>query len=148
MNSEANQEEEPKDKHANVRLLSRLLENRKLAWWMIGGSGIYFLLSLAGMKIYVCPIKETTGLLCPGCGLTGGAKALMRGDLATATHSNWFTLFLALFWIAVAVGLIIPDAASKRYIAWVRKSEEITKWPYFFAIAAIFYALTRNTFVR
>ena len=149
MSSKSSNTDSPqRDKHPNVRLLSKLIENKKLGWWMLGGSSLYFLLHLGGLKVYICPLRSLTGWKCPGCGLTGGAHALLKGDLSAALHSNWFTLFLALFWIAVAIGLIIPEPARKSYIAWVRKSEEITKWPYIFGLIAIIYTLTRNSLIE
>lgn len=41
MGSQANHEDEPKDKHTRIRLLTILLENRKLGWLMLGGGLAY-----------------------------------------------------------------------------------------------------------
>ena len=41
-----------------------------------------------------CPIHQTTGLLCPGCGATRALTALLHGHLAQAFGSNALTLAL------------------------------------------------------
>lgn len=57
-----------------------------------------------------CPLHATTGLNCPGCGLTRGFHALFHGDVLTALHFNALLpvyalifgyLFIAMFLIAV-----------------------------------------------
>lgn len=56
-----------------------------------------------------CPLHATTGLNCPGCGLTRGFHALFHGDVLTALHFNALLpvyalifgyLFIAMFLIA------------------------------------------------
>lgn len=32
----------------------------------------------------ICPVALTTGIACPGCGMTRAASRLLRGDLASA----------------------------------------------------------------
>ncbi len=36
----------------------------------------------------VCPLYATTGLNCPGCGLTRGFHALFHGDVLASLHFN------------------------------------------------------------
>ena len=53
----------------------------------LGAVGIvgvfYVLLFLCGIT---CPIKFTTGISCPGCGMTRACLALLRLDLGAALH--------------------------------------------------------------
>jgi len=130
--------------HSRVRLLSILLEKRRLGWWMLGGGVIYFLLSLAKIQIFFCPVRKLTDLRCPGCGLTSGSKALVKGDWHAAIQQNWFTPIFALFWLAVGIGLILPEPARGKYLLGVRKSEELTQWPLVLGVTLFIYALTRN----
>lgn len=56
-----------------------------------------------------CPVHATTGLDCPGCGMTRAVAALARGDFAAALGHN-----------AVAVGLLLPLLAVVWW-SWVRR---------------------------
>ena len=45
----------------------------------------------AGSPFPGCPFHATTGLWCPGCGLTRATHTLLRGDVLTALGANVFT---------------------------------------------------------
>lgn len=45
-----------------------------------------------------CPFYATTGLWCPGCGLTRATHALMNGDLSRAMRLN---IFIIPVWVAL-----------------------------------------------
>ena len=144
MGSQANHEDEPKGKHARIRLLSILLENRKLGWSMLGGGLAYLILSLRGIYLSICPIRQVSEYKCPGCGLTTGSKALIKGDLSSALEQHLFTPIFILFWIAVAVGLLLPEPTRGKYLEGVHKSESWTQWPVILGVSLIIYSLTRN----
>ena len=55
----------------------------------------------AGARYPGCMFHQTTGLWCPGCGLTRGTYQLLHGHIGAALSYNIFTP-LALFAIAVA----------------------------------------------
>ncbi len=44
-----------------------------------------------GSRFPVCAFHASTGLWCPGCGLTRGTHRLLRGDLGAALSHNLFT---------------------------------------------------------
>jgi len=51
-----------------------------------------------------CPFRAVTGLLCPGCGNTGAALALLRGDIVTAFRYNalCFLEFAYIAWVLLS----------------------------------------------
>ena len=58
------------------------------------GAGAYLVThdpSAGGSRYPSCVFHELTGLWCPGCGLTRGAHALLRGDVVGAVSMNVFT---------------------------------------------------------
>lgn len=132
------------DSTPRVALLSLLLENRKLGMGMLGGGLVYFVISLFGYSIMPCPVHTLTRLQCPGCGLTRACKALIHGDWARAFHFHWFAPVFALFWILVAIGLVLPQPSRSRFLKWVKWSERHTYWPIFLGVGLLIYALTRN----
>ena len=111
---------------------------------MLGGGLIYFIISLFGYSIMPCPIRELLGLQCPGCGLTSGCKALVRGEWHEALHYNWFSPVFALFWFLVGVGLFLPTQYRTKFIHVVKLTERRTYWPIFLGLSLVIYALTRN----
>jgi Protein of unknown function (DUF2752) len=44
-----------------------------------------------GSRFPACAFHASTGLWCPGCGLTRGTHQLLRGDIAGALSHNVFT---------------------------------------------------------
>jgi hypothetical protein len=74
------------------------------------GAGALGLCVLAGLTdssdrwLPSCPFKESTGLDCPGCGMTRGLRNLAQGDLVQAADHNLLLLvalpFLLVAWLA------------------------------------------------
>lgn len=128
----------------HMRMLSPLLENRRLGWAMLGGGLVYFAFSLIGLRLMACPVASVTGLDCPGCGLTSGTKELISGRWREALEHHLFTPVFALFWIAVGVGLLLPEPTRSRYLQAARESERVTRWPLIFVGLIVIYTLTRN----
>lgn len=52
----------------------------------------------------LCPFKVTTGLPCPGCGLTRSAVALLHGDPMTSLY--YHPLGAPIIAVAVVIGLV------------------------------------------
>ena len=71
-------------------------------------------LIVAGLP-WPCPLKITTGLPCPSCGLTRAARLALRGDFAgaTAMHPLWFVVLPA-----CAAAAIAECVAFARTRAW------------------------------
>jgi hypothetical protein len=97
---------------------------RKTAWLVLAGLSIVYLISVFyspappgpdGQYFTICAFKNTTGLPCPGCGLTHSFCAVGKGDLSGAVNFNLMgpPLFLLsiLFWLRSA--LIISGREGK-----------------------------------
>lgn len=131
-------------KKPRVRLLSVLLENRRLGWAMLIGGLVYFGLSSLGIRVATCPVRELSDWRCPGCGLTTSTKLLLQGRWDGAFNAHWFAPVFMLFWVSVAVGLVLPEPRRGQFLNWVRTSERVTQWPLVLGILLLIYALTRN----
>ena len=54
-----------------------------------GGSFFVWYFNPSNVSFFpVCPLYSTTGIACPGCGLTRGFHALFHGDVLTALDYN------------------------------------------------------------
>ncbi len=71
-------------------------------------AGVFWLAAAAYQRwlmphVPACPIRSSTGFLCPSCGLTHAVIALMHGDLYGALQANAIVFafpVLAVWWYA------------------------------------------------
>jgi hypothetical protein len=54
-----------------------------------------------------CPLYTTTGIFCPGCGLTRGFHALIHGDVLAAFHFNALWPFYAFLFSYVLLSAML-----------------------------------------
>lgn len=87
-----------------------------------------------------CPLHATTGLNCPGCGLTRGFHALFHGDILTALHFNLMLPAYALIFGYLLVALILIAVRGRGlsfkifppYALWI------------FLVVSLVFAIVRN----
>lgn len=105
----------------------------------------------------LCPLKEMTGLDCPGCGGLRAVHALCHGDLGTALDQNLFVTVLVLplavvTWVAWVLRI---RAASRRPGRAPAETAPVTaaaaatalwrRWaPYAFLAAMLAFTVVRN----
>ena len=68
-------------------------------------------------RVSVCPFRSTTGLPCPGCGLTRAFCAIGHGELSAAWAFNPFSFVL----FALAVFLVFQPLLRRRAPALFEK---------------------------
>jgi len=104
------------------------------AWVALGvlGAAAFVLLgevpALTGGGFVICAFKRTTGISCPGCGMTRAMAALARGDLWSALQLHPFAPLLlvesVLLWLMGARSLLrrgvldLPSKLIERLIVW------------------------------
>ena len=103
--------------------------------------GLAYALFVGTTGIYLpCPIRTATGYLCPGCGVSHLAMALLAGDLRGAYAANPFLFFL----LPVLAGYLIFCAV--RYIRTGEnketRAERIARWA--LIPAAVLFGILRN----
>ncbi len=87
-----------------------------------------------------CPIHETFGLLCPGCGATRALAALLHGNLREAIRLNLFaTAFMP---VATAYGLAFYMRFLRRQS--LRLPQPPTPALYATLVAGIAFTIARN----
>lgn len=87
----------------------------------------------------ICMLYTLTGILCPGCGNTRSARAMLNGDFLLAVRNNASLPFIALVIICFYIELI-ADIFGKKIEILPRKP-----WVWF-VIAGLFivYFIARN----
>jgi hypothetical protein len=88
----------------------------------------------------VCPLYATTGIYCPGCGLTRGYHALFHGDILSALHFNALLPFYTLIFGYVLVSAVLlvvrgHGLTYKIFRPWMM---------YGFLVIALLFAVCRN----
>lgn len=87
-----------------------------------------------------CPLLQTTGLACPGCGLTRGFHALFHGDILTALDYNALLPLYAVFfmYILVSLGLV---AVRGRGLSFGKLPQKAI-WSFF--VIGLTFSILRN----
>jgi len=80
--------------------------------WLIGiflGVGLTLLtLAATGLNGWQCPIRSTSGIICPGCGLTTAMILLVKGRWAAAVEMHAFAPLFGLVLAAMVVAISLP----------------------------------------
>jgi hypothetical protein len=93
-----------------------------------------------GATFLPCPFRLTTGLWCPGCGLTRATNHLVRGDVVQALRYN--ILVVAVLGLIATSWYAWYREARGRPLAWVSR---VPAWAYGVAVAvAMGFAVVRN----
>jgi hypothetical protein len=124
-------------------LAAHLVRDRALGIAMVGGGLVYILISGGGFNILPCPLKESTGLPCPGCGMSRSCIAFLKGDFLEVLRQNPFGPVFAAFWVVVGIGVLLPQPWHGRYADWLGRVEQRTRWALWVGIALGIYSLTR-----
>jgi len=104
-------------------VLAPVLQNRRLICGFVGFGLAQLLLVFLGLPGWQCPIYETLGVICPGCGMTTAITLLLRGhwQLAVQTHAFAPVILIALMMMIIAMGL--GSAYLRRFSARVERLE-------------------------
>ena len=97
--------------------------------------------SAEGARFLPCMFHRTTGLWCPGCGLTRGAHALFQGDVPSALGHNLFTP-LALVGIVLAWGVWALRSFGRQVRSPIDRMPDT--WARVLLVSVIVYGVLRN----
>lgn len=105
-------------------LLSALLREGVIVKFLFAFAFVYLLLSFFEITIWRCPLRMMTGLRCPGCGLTTGSKAFLRGNFVEAVTWNWLVPVILLGMLFSVVVLAMPKPQRERFLAGLERFEK------------------------
>ncbi len=97
-----------------------------------------------GLGVDLCLLHATTGLPCPGCGMTRAISAFSQGDFSAALGLNPFVLFAWPTFLVLAVTTLLPRGTYLRFEAWVeRRSSAIGRVYKLAFVAFLVFGLIR-----
>jgi len=80
---------------------------------------VSFVFPLEGLGVDLCVLHSTTGLPCPGCGMSRAISAISQGQLSTALALNPFALLAWPLFLVLAVVTVAPRGVYERFERWV-----------------------------
>lgn len=107
-------------------ILASLLQERWTAFLLTGIAMLQVVLVALGLPAWICPIKATLGVPCPGCGLSTAMVLLLQGEWRAALSTHAFApVFLLGFALMVVVSLL-PERPRQAAIRWIAVVEQRT----------------------
>lgn len=120
-----------------------ILERRALCLLLVATAAVHLTLPAFGLSGWQCPLHETTGLPCPGCGLSRALVALGTGDWSTALGLHAFAPIALLVLVLVATSTVLPERPRAALVHRVRAIENRTLLPTVLAVGLIVYWVVR-----
>ena len=85
--------------------------------------------ALPGHDVVTCPLRATTGVPCPFCGMTRGIGRLVGGDVGGAVALNPGSVLLVLAVVALVVALV-ARRTTIRIPAWAPLLALASMWAF------------------
>lgn len=98
---------------------------------------------LMGWSLFPCVFASTTGLPCPGCGMTRATAALLKGQWGPAMNYHPFSPGFLAMGALVTWTALTPKHWSDPVARWMKRVEQRTFLPLLFLVCAFIYGLIR-----
>jgi len=128
--------------------ISSILRHRKFALVFAGGVGLQIGLSAFRLHPWQCPIFSSTGIPCPGCGLTRAMVLLLQGQWRASIQYHAFAPIFLLLGVATLVALLLPPSISGPLVFKAETLERQTKLTVIILTGLILYWLARLLFLN
>ena len=124
-------------------VLAPLLLNRWLNCILAAFGVVQLLLEHVGLAGWQCPVYSTSGLICPGCGLTTAGLLLLKGSWRPAFEIHAFALPLLSGILVMGTIGILPTRYRVKAVRKVAAVEKRTGIVVILLFAMILYWLMR-----
>ncbi len=125
-----------------------LLRDRKLALIILGSAAVLLALLALGIPGWPCPILQSLGIPCPGCGLTRATFLLLHGDLRASLRYHAFAPIFLLGLTVIGAAALLPDNTRRPFIEKLIAWERRTGIVFILLTALILYWLARLLFLN
>ncbi len=124
-------------------VLAPMLQNRWLISIFVAFGVAQLVLVFFGLSGWQCPIYDTLGVICPGCGMTTAMTLLLQGhwQLALQTHAFAPVILIVLMMMLVARGL--GSASLRKLSAIVERLERKSGITAILLLSMVVYWLLR-----
>jgi hypothetical protein len=129
-------------------ILSPLLESRPTCQIVTAAAGIHLGLVSLGLPSWQCPLKQATGIPCPGCGLTRALQALALGDWSRAMAIHAFAPVVAVVLCCILVAAFLPDSPRAKLTQPLLQLEQRTGITLIVGGTLVLYWLIRIVFFQ
>jgi hypothetical protein len=105
-------------------VLAPLLQNRWQVCLFLVLGAVQLLLVYTGLTGWQCPIYETLGVICPGCGMTTAMAMLLKGHWQLAIQTHAFAPIILIGLILLPVAIVLPVSHLKKLSLGVKRLEQ------------------------
>jgi len=127
-------------------LLADLMRERIALALIFIVAAMQLILVGSGLPGWPCPLLETTGYPCPGCGLSRAAIAFLRGEWKTSLTLHAFAPLLLAALALIGTANLLPQPHRQKLIWAVEKIEMQTGLSVLLAVGLIAYWVVRLLF--
>lgn len=124
-------------------MLKALADNPIVTWILLGSVGIHLTLGAFGLHVYRCAFQSTTGLPCPGCGVSTGILCLLRGDWAGMWRAHPFSPYLVALGFVMLLLALLPRGRRYSLIETISHIEGLTHINAVMMTAFVVYGVAR-----
>jgi hypothetical protein len=128
--------------------ISPLFRDRKFSLVLAATAGLQLTLVSFSLPGWICPILHTTGIPCPGCGLSRAVMLLLRGDLKGSLRYHAFAPILLLTIVAMILAIVLPRSITEPVVAKAEELEGKTRITAIVLIGLMLYWLARLLFMQ
>ena len=127
--------------------ITPVLRDRRFTFALVGAAIVQVVLVSLNFPSWQCPLLRTTGIPCPGCGLTRAVMLLLHGEFREALHFHAFAPFFLIAIIGLALAALMPASVIQPVISHTELWERRTGFTTIILAALILYWLARLLFV-
>ena len=120
-----------------------ILRERSLCFAVLVTGIVLVAANLLHLRLWVCLFRETTGLPCPGCGMTRAMSALCRGHLHDSLALHPFAPGIALAAVLLLLATVLPVKPRTMLVEAIALIEQRTGLALLFSIAMLTWGVWR-----
>lgn len=127
-------------------LLADLMRERIAIVLIFIAAATQLILVGSGLPGWPCPLLQTTGYPCPGCGLSRAAMALLRGEWKLSLTLHAFAPILLAALALIGMAGLLPQPHRQKLICAIEKFEMQTGLSVLLSVGLIAYWVARLLF--
>lgn len=124
-------------------LLAPMLQNRWLISIFVAFGVAQLSLVYTGLGGWRCPIYETLGVICPGCGMTTAMAMLLKGHWQLAVQTHAFAPVILIVLMLMLIAIPLPAAYLRKFSGSVERLERKTGITAILLLSMVIYWLLR-----